>query len=327
MFQRLLYKLSVIFPLFETIIRNLYWRLIPYFPSLSQSFSISVKKFAISNEPIQENLCISDNIILDFIYDKCIDESSTLLVHSNLSSFHEYGINASSFADRFISYHIKYGTLAVPTFPILRNLVNSENRLLPVSSDLDLPRFTVSSKRINTGLLGKRLLSYKNTVRSKIPINNISANGSLAPSLFVNEHLYHQSPFPCGIYSPWYELAQLSAQILFINCTAVHSCTMIHVAEDCHPEIYYQYQWYWKRFFEIERDGVLESFFTFERHPKISMSYCENKFNADLLADGILKEFKLGPINLAVLKSNELLDYLINKPLAYPYYGLWLSLL
>ena len=165
------------------------------------------------------------------------------------------------------------------------------------------------------------------SVRSIIPINNITSNGRHTDTILLNENLYHQSPYPCGVHSPWNSLQQLSAQILFINVSPVHSCTLIHVAEDLFCHEYSRYNWYWERHFELLINGNLQPFFSYERHPKVSMSYCESKFSHDLKSSGLLHEFRLGELYIGLIDSKELLNFIRSKRFPYPYYGIKMSLL
>ena len=87
-----IYFLFVRFPLLESCSRNLYWRLYPHLSFLQKIRINKVKTSSVSPSPVVTSFASNDSV-LDFLYSGIINEDGVLLVHSNLSSIANYGLD------------------------------------------------------------------------------------------------------------------------------------------------------------------------------------------------------------------------------------------
>ena len=146
--------------------------------------------------------------------------------------------------------------------------------------------------------------------------------------MFEKENEYFKSPYPCGIYSPWQRLYELNALIIFFDVNPAHTCTIIHYLEDSNPDLWPIKNWYRERNFMIQKNEKFETFKTFERHPKWSMSYCENILLRDLIANKIIKITNIRGVDISTCYARNFIEFLKNKNKNrkfYPYFIPFLS--
>ena len=320
--NRLLKLILIKFPYLEAIIRNLYWRFKITNKLISFLTEKNKKKISIKNHKVSNKSSFS---FFEKFIKEVIRNEEVILIHSSLSNLLKIGVDKNIFVENLLQLSLNNSiTIATPTFPIFKNEFKSLDRFKDPSLDPEKFPFDLQSKRISTGLLGKELLKKQNSQRSKIPINNLSAIGPLADKLFEKEHLYGNSPYPCGIYSPWQELYNLDSLIIFLDLNPSHSCTFIHYLEDYDPDKWPIKAWYRKRIFKVLNGKKIEILNTFERHPKWSMSYCENKLLKDLITENILEIHKIDGIKVYKCKSKKFFNFLKTKNSNlknhYPYY-------
>lgn len=311
-------------PQIEAIIRNLYWR-----NSHVYKFINFLKKNKIVNKKKEYIRSDNNDSFLKEFYKKNVNGEKLILLHSSLSGLQDKGIDKNKFVKDFIE-KIKYNnvTLIAPTFPIFRNSKKKLERFDIPSFDPEDFIFDINSKRISTGELGKAILNDSEVFRSEIPINNLSSIGPLAPELFKKEKLYCKSPYPCGIYTPWQEIYELDAKIIFFDVDPVHSFTLIHYVEDSYPDKWPVKYWYRERRFKIKSNQKSKYLDSFERDPKWSLSYCESILFSDLIKQNILKYQKINNVDIFSCKSNEFVEFIKfknSKIKNYPYFMTWLQ--
>lgn len=161
--------------------------------------------------------------------------------------------------------------------------------------------------------------------RSLHPLNTITAYGSAVKEIFANESI-HNLDLPCGLNSTWAALAKLNSKIIMLGDDMAHSLTMIHVAEDCFEDSWPISDWYRYRNFTIVDQGIEYYVKVRERQPRWGMLYAERKLSFDLCSNGIAKSLRVGTLEVTVLESEALLDFLNSKKASgYPYYLVPLS--
>tara|TARA_Y100000589_G_C27164269_1_gene634116 strand:+ start:1002 stop:1976 length:975 start_codon:yes stop_codon:yes gene_type:complete len=310
-------------PQFEVLIRNLYWR----FSILNKIIYLLNKRKKIINKTIY-NKCNQDNFF-DIFYKNFISDQDIILLHSSLSNLSHIGLDQNNFTKEIIQ-KIKNEniTLVTPTFPIFKNNPKGLKRFNKPSLDPQKYTFDYRSTRISTGFIGREFIKNKNVLRSKLPLNNLSAIGPLSNELFKEEKFYYKSPYPCGKYSPWHQLYKLDALIVFFDINPAHSCTFIHYLEDINPSVWPIKNWYRERNFTIKIGDNRETLFTYERDPKWSMSYCEHALLNDLISEKIINYVSINGIKVFSCKALKFIEYFVSKNKYngyYPYFCPYIS--
>ena len=322
--MNILKKFLIKFPFFEVLIRNLYWRI----GIVNKLIKFLNKKEKKSIDEYKINHQKTDSFFSQF-WSQNINSEELVVLHSSLSNLCKSGIDKNRFTHLLIEKTKNQRlTIVAPTFPLFRNELKGLKRFGNPSLDPKKFIFDCKSKRISTGLLGKEIIKDKDCIRSKIPINNLSAIGPLADKLFEKENEYFKSPYPCGIYSPWQRLYELNALIIFFDVNPAHTCTIIHYLEDSNPDLWPIKNWYRERNFMIQKNEKFETFKTFERHPKWSMSYCENILLRDLVANKVIKIKNISGIDISTCYARNFIDFLKIKNKNrkfYPYFMPFLS--
>jgi aminoglycoside 3-N-acetyltransferase len=161
--------------------------------------------------------------------------------------------------------------------------------------------------------------------RSIHPLNSITACGAMVDRIFAKEKI-DTLDLPCGPNSTWASLFHMNAKIIMLGVDLTHSLTMIHVAEDCYEAEWPVKGWYRERLFKIKNQGCEKLVTVRERHPKWAMSYAERKLSRDLYASGVANRCSVGSLEITVVESEKLIEFLNNrKKRAYPYHLTWLS--
>lgn len=304
------------FPWLEAIGRNVYWRsqTIQHLVSLtrkSQATDASVGGFSI------EELMVT-------LKTMGITESDLIVVHSSMKNLAVCGLDANGIIECFMRHLCPKGTLVCPTFPLYAAEPKGKERLAKDMSNVELV-YNVQKSRPWTGELGRALMKTPGARRSLHPLNTIAAYGAAVDKIFEKETI-DSLDLPCGPESTWAALAGLNAKIVMLGVDMTHSLTMIHVAEDCHEAQWPVKDWYRDRTFRVI-DGSKENRVKVrERHPRWALSYAERKLSRDLYANGIARRVQVASMDVTVLESKLLLDFLNRrKPFGYPYYLTWLS--
>ena len=304
------------FPFLEVIVKNLYWRI-----SLLQKF---ISKFVTRRHSPSIKLTFSELDFLKTLRKMGINKGDTIIVHSRMDMLAPMGLTSLEIINLLINKLCPSGTLVCPTFPLYPKEPKGKERMTQdISSQIFV--YDVQKTRSWTGELGRVLLKLPGARRSIHPLNTIAAYGAEVDKIFMNEKI-GGIDLPCGKNSSWAMLAKMNAKIIMLGVDLTHSLTMIHVAEDSYEADWPINNWYRKRMFKIKNQDI-ESFVSVrERHPKWAMSYAESRLSRDLFYKGIAKKSSIGSLEIVVLESTNLLDFLNSKKKqAYPYYLPWIS--
>jgi aminoglycoside 3-N-acetyltransferase len=309
-------KIFELFPRFEVFSRNLFWRF-----SILQKLKFIFNKS--KNKLVRQKSFTGEQLWAALIK-AGINQKDILVVHSSMHKLAPMGLTPEEIIDMLINQLCPKGTLVCPAFPIYTNEFKGKDRIFKDISDLTFI-YDVQKSRSWTGDLGRALMKMTGSRRSIHPLNTIVAYGKSLSKIFANEK-FDNLDLPCGPNSSWAALSKMNAKIIMLGVDLAHSLTMIHVAEDCFEKEWPIECWYRKRHFKILNNGK-ENFVTVrERHPKWSMSYAERKLSHDLFKEGIAKKTTIGSLEITILESKRLLNFLYGKRKnAYPYYLTWLS--
>ncbi len=309
-------KIFELLPWFEVISRNLFWRF-SFFQDLASTLNNSKKKL------VKQKFFTGQQLVRTLL-NAGINEKDILVVHSSMQALKPMGLIPEEIIELLISQLCPHGTIVCPSFPIYANEFQGKDRVSKDISNLTFV-YDVQKTRSWTGDLGRALMKVPGARRSIHPLNTIVAYGKSLNEIFANEE-FTNLDLPCGPNSTWASLAGMNAKIIMLGVDLAHSLTMIHVAEDCFESEWPIKKWYRNRHFKILNKDEVRFVTVRERHPKWSMSYAERKLSRDLFKEGIAKKTTVGSLDITIVESKLLLNFLYGKrKKAYPYYLTWLS--
>ena len=304
-------------PYLEVVIRKLYWQIHTFHSVLAQ-LSIVLKKIRRhKREVIFEK--VDFDKILNALDDFGVSPNGILVIHSSMHELVRTELTAREIIEKLIEYNGLDGTIAMPAFPKYKDEPAGVAR---ITADLSKTIFKYDVNRTTpwTGAIPFHLMRRKDSIRSSHPLNSMVAVGKDAVAM-MEKNIKGERPLPCGKNSSWNYCLQQDAKIIFLGVDVAHSLTMIHVAEDCYVEDWPIKNWYRDRIFRVVDSIGDKNILVGERDPKWSMHYAERTLARDLLRFGIQKHVNISGIDISVIDSKELLDFLNNrKSFGYPYY-------
>ena len=155
---------------------------------------------------------------------------------------------------------------------------------------------------------------------SRFPLNPVVAIGAKA-EIMTKSNLNGDFPRPHGPNSAWKYCYDNNAYVVGLGVEMPHFLTIIHVNEECDSDWPIK-DWYQKRKFVIEDKDFKTEMEIFERKPKWGrLYYAERKLRKDLIKSGILVIEKIAGIEISIINSKLLIEFLkSNKRKGYPYY-------
>ena len=274
-------------------------------------------------KPIPEKVILLDELV-DGLRRMGVAENDVVIVHSSMSQLVKCGLTANGVIELLTRKLCPIGTIVCPTFPLYRDEPKGTERLTKDMSNVELV-YNVQKTRSWTGDLGRMLMKMPGARRSLHPLNTLAAYGAAVEKIFAKESV-NSLDLPCGPNSSWAALGELNAKIIMLGVDLTHNLTMIHVAEDCFEADWPVKDWYRNRVFRVVDHDNEYAVKVRERHPKWALSYGERKLSHDLYSSGIAKRFQIGSLDVTILESSALINFLNSrKKLAYPYYLTWLS--
>lgn len=315
-FRMIIKKIFEQSPLLEVFVRNLYWRL-----SWLQQL---ISKTVAGNPSSTAKLSFSGAELLLTLRKMGINDDDIILVHSSMKELAPMGLTSTEIIQLLMNELCPTGTIVCPTFPLYSKEPHGMERM---TKDISSQTFDYNVQKTKswTGELGRALMKVPGARRSIHPLNTITAYGTAVDQIFINESI-DKLDLPCGENSTWAMLAKMNTKIIMLGVDLAHSLTMIHVAEDCYESEWPVKNWYRKRLFKIINQANEYLVVVRERHPKWAMSYAERKLSRDLYSKGIAKKSSIGSLEIAVVESTILIEFLNSKKSrAYPYYLTWIS--
>lgn len=309
-------KLFERFPRAEAIARNLYWRI-----SFLQKTTAGVVKDQGTPSAIE---AFSEDQLVASLRKLGVTDDDVIVVHSSMKQLAKCGLGPTGIIETLTQVLCPKGTLVCPTFPLYLAEPQGTERLTKDMSNVEFV-YNVQKSRPWTGDLGRALMKTPNARRSVHPLNTVVAYGAAVDQIFAKES-FDSLDLPCGPNSTWAALAELNAKIIMLGVDMTHSLTMIHVAEDCFEASWPVEGWYRTRNFLVVDHDKEYAVKVRERHPRWALSYAERKLSYDLYTNGIAKRVQVGSLDVTMLESRTLIDFLNSrKKSGYPYYLTWLS--
>lgn len=300
-------------PWVELAIRTIYWRS----NFINTILAPRAKKLQSTKNTIT-NKKIDFKKITEALIDLGVEKGKIVIIHSSGTALKATGLSPDQICDSLIEFIGPEGTLAMPAIPAYPEEPLGPSRLTDEICKKKLT-YDVQLSPTWTGALPRSLMKHKNSIRSRHPLNSMTAVGRQAYSMMEN-NISGEEPLPCGINSSWKYCADNNASIVFLGVEAAHNLTMIHVVEDSWPEEWTIYDWYRRRTFKI-KDGDFEKDITIrERRPHWAINYSERTLQKDLISNNILKITEVDGLHIEVCKSSELIKFLSKKKRSgYPY--------
>jgi aminoglycoside 3-N-acetyltransferase len=299
-------QLFSVFPFLEILVRLIYWKYIYIFKFISISFKFtSINKYKNANKKKLEFLNI-----LRFLKDYGISQGDTLLVHSSYDSIKHSRKLPKEIINDLFDLVGPYGNLVMPA-----------NRVFDYNQQII--EFDVNRTRVWSGALPFAMLLRKDSAKSRFPINSVVAIGRDAKDM-VSNNIEEDFLTPCGLNSVWYQCYLKDAYILGLGIDLTHSLTMTHVAEDA-----WESEWPIAGWYEIKQYQIIDNDFKRlvsirQRRDKWGKYYfAERKLAKDLSKANILKTFKVDGVDIQLIKSRKLIDFLRSRNQnGYPFYGI-----
>jgi aminoglycoside 3-N-acetyltransferase len=296
-------------PHLEVIIRNTYWRLTPVVKWVNRQKSAG-------KTPSPR---ISSRELIAHLDSLGVKTGDLLIMHSAFSALKGGNETPEEVIRQLMRFLGPEGTLALPSIPYYKDAPDIIQTMKADVSDLVLDYDPLTTPAW-TGALPNALCRMQGAIRSLHPLNSMVAMGPLAEPM-MDSNLSGDLPLPCGRQSSWYFCYRQNAKVVAVGADLAHSLTMIHVAEDMWDENWLVPDWYRIRKFRVRTGNETLSVSVRERRPKWSMHYAERTLSHDLIKNGITVKQPLNGVNVELLNSRELVDYLNSRNhTAYPYY-------
>uniref|UniRef100_UPI00404813F2 AAC(3) family N-acetyltransferase n=1 Tax=Algoriphagus sp. TaxID=1872435 RepID=UPI00404813F2 len=297
-------------PILEVFLRKIYWYNISSASSLKPKYS----------KPLVEHSELSDfNQVIDFIRKNGVNNGSIMVVHSSFDLLYRFNLNPDEVNQYLLNLVGQNGTLVMP---VIRRFKEEGSVIDSLTKNLDhiTCTYNVQKSLIVSGLLPYYLTKNPESFVSRFPLNPVVAVGAKAERM-TKDNLNGDFPTPHGLNSAWKYCYDNNAFIVGLGVEMPHFLTMIHVNEECDSNWPIK-DWYQKRRFIIEDKDFKTEMDIFERKPKWGrLYYAERKLRKDLIKSGILVIENIAGLEISVINSRLLIEFLKNnKRKGYPYY-------
>lgn len=299
-------------PVVEIAVRRAYW-------NSPRLHSLLAKKGPALSAPAIE--CTTEALpgLVTALRSMGVVPGDILVIHSSNDALARLALRPRSVNEALLDLIQPGGTLALPTYPILKDEPGGFEYMHP-QGPLPTMRFNVRKTPPWTGVLGLDLMRTAGSVRSCLPINTLTAIGFEAEQMFAHE-LHSSIPYPCGSGSSWAYLASRNAKVVALGVDLAHSLTLNHVAEDLDPDQWPVRDWYRMRDYETGVGSSTIRGRLWERHPRWSQYYAERTLARDLVRDGVAQCSHVGGITIQLLAAQDHLEYLQSRrEPTYPYF-------
>jgi aminoglycoside 3-N-acetyltransferase len=293
-------KIFTLSPYLELLFRYLYW---------NKYLNKFIKKYSLLQRPSIKNIGTFDiDVIFNTFSRNNIHNGSLIVLHTSYEILSKSGLSPIEIINRFVNYLGEDGTLAM-----------NAARIFKKDELEDAEVYNVNSSRVWTGVLPAMMVKDTRSKISKFPINSMVAIGKLASRMMEN-NIKTDYLSSCGPYSSWNFCFENNADIIGIGIDLVHSLTMIHVAEETMD--WPIKNWYIERNFKIIENNKITYLKIKDRNPKWGKKhFAERTLYNDLLSNNILKLIKINDLEIQIINSNSLINFLNTKnSKGYPYF-------
>ncbi len=224
-----------------------------------------------------------------------LKDGDVFLVHSSLSSFGHVEGGVKAVIEAMIESVGSEGTVVVPT------LTGTEK-----DGPDNPPVFDVRNTPCWTGRIPNEFMKDPRSRRSLHPTHSVSAIGPLTDFLISG---HENSITPCGKESPYYKLAEKSGYILLVGVNH-ESNTTLHTVEEL-AKVPYHMQKMPTNCVIIDYNGnkSIKSLYLHDWGTPRNFQVIDN----DLEKNGIMRKERCGNSTLRLIKSMDMIDYVLNK--------------
>ncbi len=301
-------KLVQLSPYIEVEFRILYWKNVKY-----------LKRFKKQSKTNQVNSFIDLDLVIGELRSRIVQENPILIIHSSYDLLSRSGLNPDQINQKLLDLSGENGTLVMPAIRRyseegpMEKVVNSDYQ------DFTCVYDTVKSP-IVSGMLPFFLTRRKDAHVSHFPLNPVVAVGKYAQEMIVN-NLNGNFLTPHGPNSAWKFCLDRNAIVISLGVELPKYLTIIHTYEECHSNWPIP-DWFQKRKFTIKHKDKVENVEVYERKAFWGKYFfAERNLRKDLLKAGVLEEFVVSGLEINIIASKNLLDFLSqSKSPFYPYY-------
>ena len=303
-----IYKFIVgISPKVEVLFRKLYW----------QNISIT-SNFKPKNNGCPDKLVpVNFDLIIEDLKNRGISNGDLIIVHSSDNLLKITEERPKEVINKLLNLIGLEGTLAMP---VIRRY---KGKTAQLNCEMDgTYTYNVNKTPILTGLLPRQLIQTKNVHVSRFPLNPLAAVGKFAKQMMTN-NLEGENLLPHGINSSWKFCVDHNAIVVGLGVNLEHSLTILHTIEDCLYPNWPIMNWYKQITFRILDIDFDQEVTVMERKAKWGMLYfAEMNFRRDLLKNNILTSSEIGGVQIEIVESRKLYNFLKEKNIqsnGYPY--------
>ncbi|MCL5031860.1 MAG: AAC(3) family N-acetyltransferase [Thermotogae bacterium] len=231
-----------------------------------------------------------------------LKNGDAVLVHSSLSSFGYVEGGSETVIKALIRCVGEEGTIVIPTLTGKRE-----------DGPDNPPVFDVRNTPCWTGRIPNEFMKDPRSKRSLHPTHSVSVIGPLTEFL-IKDH--ENSITPCGKESPYYRLAQKGGYILLIGVNQESNSTL-HTVEEI-AKVPYHMQKMPTNCVIIDYNGnkSIKSLYLHDWGTPRNFQVIDN----DLEKLGIMRKEKCGNSTLRLIKSIDMIEYVLNKLIHNPEY-------
>jgi len=298
-----------IHPKIEVFFRKLYWT------NISKTSKFRAKVRSTPNNPIPINF----DRIIENLRNRGIGNGSIIIVHSSYDLLEGSGLSPEDINSKLLELVGPEGTLVMPAIRKYKEEGKVYEYLIKNIDDV-LCTYNVQRSKVISGFLPYMLMQRPDSLISRFPLNPVVAVGKHAKEM-IEKNLEGDHPTPHGPNSSWKYCVDNNAIVIGLGVEMPHFLTISHVNEECSVDWPIK-DWYRKRKFEIiDKDFKIQKE-VLERKPIWGTVYlAENKYKKDLLKNGILKVENVEGLDISIIGSKQLTNFLQSQIReGYPYF-------
>lgn len=300
-------KIALISPYVEVQLRKFYWNNVKIFKNLKPERAL-VSKTEINWDQV-----------VDYLKQNGIDKGTLMILHSSYNSLKSSKLSPKEIVSSLRSLIGVEGTLAMPVIRRFKEEPDVENwQKFDYSNTICT--YDTQKSEIWTGALPQFLIKEKDVVISRHPLNSLAAVGRLAGPMMEN-NIKDDYSTPCGKDSSWAFCVENDAIIVGLGIYLSRSLTIRLVSEDLYMDEWPIKNWYRKRVFDVIDGNFSKRINVLERDYKWGCFYlAEVNFRQDLIKNNLLISRNVGGINVEIISSRKLLDFVRSRrSKCYPY--------
>jgi aminoglycoside 3-N-acetyltransferase len=296
-------------PRIEVFFRKLYWN------NISKT-----SQFRVNHNSIRKDLNpIKFQNILDNLSKRGIVKGSIIIVHSSYDLLENSKLPPEEINSMLLELIGTEGTLVMPAIRRYKEDPKVNEYLLKNMSQISCT-YNVQKSKVISGFLPYMLMQRADCFISRFPLNPVVAIGKHAKKM-IEKNLEGVKPSPHGPNSSWKYCVDNNAIVIGLGVNMPHFLTITHVNEECSLDWPIK-NWYRKRNFEIiDKDFKIQKE-VLERRPLWGAIYfAESKYRKDLIRNNIIEIEKVEGLDISIIHSNRLMDFLKDRSnKGYPYY-------